>query len=305
MIPVFCLMGPTATGKTALSLALARDFPVEIVSVDSAMVYQGMDIGSGKPTSEERAQVPHHLIDVCPTYEPYNAARFRQEALACIEDIHQRGKISFLVGGTMLYFKVLQEGLSPLPGADEVWRVSLENRAQKEGWSVLYQELIQCDPKSAQWIRESDPQRIMRALEVYHLTGVPLSAHFEQSKEALPHIQWHNVALMAEDRMLLHQKIAERFRDMCEKGFIEEVASLKENPKNHRELPAFRSVGYRQIWEYLEGEIDKKTLEEKAIAATRQLAKRQMTWLRKWPLCTKIVWDDVSRQQKLAEILRM
>ena len=303
MMPVFCLMGPTATGKTALSLRLAQRFPIEIISVDSAMVYRGLDIGSGKPTLSEQASVPHHLIDIRWPADPYNVAEFRKDALAAIHAIHQRGKIPFLVGGTMLYFKILQQGLSPLPGADEGFRRSLEARAKEAGWEALHQQLMQSDPQSAEQIRVSDPQRIMRALEVHHLTGIPLSSHFESGTQSESTVQWHSCALMAENRQTLHQKIAERFYTMCANGFIEEVERLKQNAQNHRDLPAIRSVGYRQIWEYLEQECDKNTMEEKAIAATRQLAKRQMTWLRRWPSCTFMAWDDPFCEQKIADIL--
>ncbi len=291
--PILCLMGPTATGKTRLSLKWAQQLPIEIISVDSAMVYQGMDIGTGKPSKAEQATVPHHLLDVCAPNTPFSAAHFCTLALKCIHDIQSRGKWPLLVGGTLLYFQALQQGLSPLPEKNDALRAYLEQEAQKVGWSALHARLAILDLKASQSIKPTDTQRIQRALEVIYLTGKTLTEHF-QSPPIPPHnLTFYNIALTAEDRSALHIAIEQRFDAMCRQGLIEEVIALTHNVPLLTQLPAARAVGYRQVLAYLAGDIDKLTLREKAISATRQLAKRQMTWLRSWPVHHTLDWKAV------------
>jgi tRNA dimethylallyltransferase len=286
-------MGPTATGKTRLSLELAQKLPVEIISVDSAMVYRGMDIGTGKPSLAEQAAVPHHLLDVCSPDTPFSAAHFRTLALKCIADIQSRGKHPLLVGGTLLYFQALQQGLSPLPEKDDAMRLFLEQEAQKVGWAVLHARLVILDPKASQTIKPTDTQRIQRALEVIYLTGKTLTEHFQSPPTPPPNLTFYNMALTDEDRAALHTAIEQRFDAMCRQGLIEEVIELTHNVPLMAQLPAARSVGYRQVLAYLAGSMDKPTMREKAIAATRQLAKRQMTWLRSWPAHQTFDWQAV------------
>ncbi len=285
-----CLMGPTATGKTQWAIELGQSYPIEVISVDSAMVYRGLDIGSGKPTQSECRGVPHHLIDIREPYEPYSVADFCKEASALIRAIQGRGRIPVLVGGTILYFKALMEGLSPLPSADLKIRQRLQREAEAlGGWTALHTRLAEVDPLSAARILETDPQRISRALEVFEQTGQPMSLHFSEIPP-ISEVNWISCIVTAEDRQTLHERIASRFEGMLEKGLIEEVEALKAEPRNHAELPAIRAVGYRQIWRYLCQEVDRGTMAAQAIAATRQLAKRQMTWLRRWPL-EGLRWD--------------
>ena len=277
--PVILLMGPTASGKSAVAMELARRLPLEIVSVDSAQVYRGMDIGTAKPDAATRAQVRHHLIDVIGPEEAYSAARFRTEALAAIEAIHARGRVALLVGGTMLYFKALCEGLSALPAADRDVRAKLDARAAREGWSALHAELAKVDPASAARINTSDAQRIQRALEVYELSGRPLSSlHGARDSSGAP--AYMAFALVAADRGELHRRIAHRFDAMLEAGLIDEVRGLRECHVLDARMPSMRCVGYRQVWQFLEGDGDRAALRSRGIAATRQLAKRQLTWLR-------------------------
>jgi len=278
--PAIFVMGPTASGKTALALSLAEMFPVEIISVDSALVYQGMDIGTAKPTHEELAACPHHLIDFLDPVEPYSAARFRADALNLMADITARGKIPLLVGGTMLYFRALEQGLSQMPEADQEIRARLDREMEIHGLQHLHQRLAEADPESAQRIHVTDPQRIQRALEVYELTGKPLSDHYrEQEDYELPY-RVLRLALLPSDRTALHQRIERRFDDMLQLGLVEEVKRLYERGDLSPAMPSIRAVGYRQVWAYLEGEYDDETMRNKGIVATRQLAKRQMTWLR-------------------------
>jgi tRNA dimethylallyltransferase len=279
MPPVVFLMGPTATGKTDLALALLRQFPFEIVSVDSALVYRGMDIGTAKPSRAILAAVPHHLIDICDPTDAYSAGRFRTDALRVLADVTARGRIPLLVGGTMLYFRALQRGLSSLPTADPQVRARIEARAQSEGWDVLHAELARVDPQSAQRIHPNDPQRIQRALEVYELTGRALTEHFPQSVNDLPY-RIVKIALIPHDRTEIHRRVALRFESMMHSGFIAEVQGLRARGDLHLELPSMRAVGYRQAWEFLDGQGDQAGMIERAIIATRQLAKRQLTWLR-------------------------
>lgn len=273
------LMGPTASGKTLTALELARRFPVEIVSVDSAQVYRGMNIGTAKPDVATRLKFPHHLIDVIDPTQSYSAAQFREEALALMHDIVGRGRIPLLVGGTMLYFKSLSEGLSDLPRADPATRQVIDAMAADAGWPAMHAELRRIDPGSAARLAPNDAQRIQRALEVYYLTGMPMSALLRHTREQPP-FELVRIALMPSDRARLHERIAARFEEMLELGLIAEVRELRAAYDLNPELPSMRCVGYRQVWQYLEGEFGLRTLREKGVAATRQLAKRQLTWLR-------------------------
>jgi tRNA dimethylallyltransferase len=274
------LLGPTASGKTAVALALAERFPVEIVSVDSAQVYRGLDIGTAKPDAAERALVPHHLIDIVEPTQAYSAGRFRDDALRVVAAIHARGRLPLLAGGTMLYFSALTRGLADLPRADAGIRATIGERAAKVGWPALHRELREVDPASADRIEPTDAQRIQRALEVWRLTGRPLSAiQSERSTAPLP-FEPLRIALEPSHRAALHERIATRFRAMLAAGLEDEVVELRRRHALDEGLPAMRAVGYRQVWQTLEGEAPRSTLEARGIAATRQLAKRQLTWLR-------------------------
>ena len=280
MIPTVLLMGPTAAGKSAVALALAARFDGEIVSADSAQVYRGMDIGTAKPDAAIRAKVPHHLVDLIDPTEAYSAARFCADAAAAIAGIRTRGRIPIVAGGTMLYFKALREGLSALPAADPVIRAELDARAARVGWPAMHAELARVDPASAARLAPTDSQRIQRALEVHALTGRPLSA-LQGAREAQRGIApMIAVALAPADRAQLHAAIERRFDAMLEHGLIDEVRGLRDRYAVHADMPSMRAVGYRQTFDYLEGRIDKASLRERGIAATRQLAKRQLTWLR-------------------------
>ena len=275
------IVGPTASGKTALALSLAKTHPIEIISLDSALVYRDMDIGTAKPTPKELAQVPHHLIDIINPLQSYSAADFVRDALRLIEEIRQRKRIPVIVGGTMMYFKALTEGLNDLPGANQDIRDQLQQQKAEFGLAALYRQLQQIDPQTATRLKELDSQRIERALEVYLLTGIPMSQHFLQQEKNRPDIGLWTLALIPEQRSLLHKQIALRFEQMLEQGFIEEVEKLKEKyPQLNEDYPAIRCVGYRQVWSYLNGQINKEQMIEQGIIATRQLAKRQLTWLR-------------------------
>ena len=279
--PVFCLMGATATGKTELAVALAEALPVEIISVDSALVYRGMDIGTAKPDADTLARAPHRLIDICEPDEIYSAARFREDALAQIEDIHTQGRIPLLVGGTMLYFRALLDGLSPLPPASAEIRLELEEEARKLGWSALHERLQRIDPVAAARIHPNDPQRLQRALEVYRITGKPLTELQAVREGALGEtFSVVKAALIPEDRAMLHARIEARFDAMLAAGFVNEVEGLRRREGLSLQLPSMKSVGYRQVWQYLDGDFDRTQMREKGIVATRQLAKRQLTWLR-------------------------
>ena len=287
--PILCLMGPTASGKTGLAVELVRRLPFEIISVDSAMIYRGMDIGTAKPGPEVLAQAPHHLIDILDPAERYSAARFRDDALALMEQIRARGGLPLLVGGASLYFRALQQGLSQLPEADPALRAELEARAAREGWDALHRELARLDPEAARRIHPNDPQRIGRALEVQRLTGRPLSDWFREGRGAESPYRFVNIALAPPERGVLHQRIAERFRHMLEEGLVEEVRALYARPDLHAALPSMRCVGYRQVWSWLAGECSETEMVERGIAATRQYAKRQLTWLRGEP---ELAWLD-------------
>ncbi len=279
--PAIFLMGPTACGKTELAVALAETLSGEIISVDSALVYRGMDIGTAKPDAAMRARVPHHLIDVLEPTESYSAARFREDALRLMGEITARGRLPLLVGGTMLYFRALKTGLDPLPSADPRLRAELDARAAREGWPALYGELARLDPLTAARLRPTDAQRIQRALEVCLLTGRPMSELLGRGGQGLAY-RLLEIALLPSDRAALHRRIAARFEAMLEAGFLEEVRRLQERHRLHAGLPAMRAVGYRQALAHLEGRTDHASFVAQAIAATRQLAKRQMTWLRAW-----------------------
>ena len=273
------LMGPTASGKTQLALELVQRFPFEIVSVDSALVYRDMDIGTAKPDLATRTQVTHHLIDLMSPEQSYSAARFRSDALAVMADITGRGRVPLLVGGTMLYFKALAEGLNDLPEADPKLRAELAERAQRLGWPALHEELARLDPATAARLKPGDAQRIQRALEVCLLTGRPMS-HALRAAQPKPPYRFISIALTPSDRAVLHQRIADRFARMLREGLIEEVQMLRQRYRLQPGMPSMRCVGYRQVWQFLEGEFGSDELQQKGVVATRQLAKRQLTWLR-------------------------
>ncbi|HEY7987487.1 MAG TPA: tRNA (adenosine(37)-N6)-dimethylallyltransferase MiaA [Methylophilaceae bacterium] len=279
--PVIFLMGPTASGKTGLAVELAQHFPIELISVDSALVYQGMDIGTAKPDAATLKRAPHHLIDLILPTQSYSAAQFRDDSLRLIQDIHARNKIPFFIGGTMLYFNTLQHGMNALPEADAAIRKELVQRAEQLGWPTMHRELAKIDPITAQRLQPNDAQRIERALEIYTITGQPMSALLEQDNNNTFHYRLLKLALMPSDRGILHQRIAQRFDTMLEQGLAGEVTRLRtQYPQLTADTPSMRCVGYRQTWEHLDGKYDIATLREKGIIATRQLAKRQMTWLR-------------------------
>ena len=295
------LMGPTASGKTDLAIQLRQQLPVEVISVDSALIYRGMDIGTAKPSKAELALAPHRLIDICDPAESYSAANFRTDALREMQEISAQGKIPLLVGGTMLYYKALLEGLSPLPSADEKVRSEIEAKAELIGWAGLHQELSKIDPISAQRINPNDSQRINRALEVFYLTGKTLTELTAQKGEALPYdiLQF---AIAPEQREVLHLRIEQRFHKMIELGFQQEVEKLYRRPDLNENLPSIRCVGYRQMWEYLRGDYDHDEMVFRGICATRQLAKRQITWLRGWT--SPIQWlDSLQPAQALEKVL--
>ncbi len=301
--PVVFLMGATATGKTALSMAVAQTLNAEIISVDSALVYRGLDVGTAKPSALETAQVPHHLIDVCDPWEPYSTARFCDDAVEAIQDIQSRGKRALLVGGTMLYFKALEEGLADMPDADENVRAQLAAEASDKGWPAMHAALMKVDCASGTRIHPNDPQRIQRALEVFRLTGIPMSELQKntQSQLACPPVKF---ALVPDDRAWLHERIERRFQQMLADGFLQEVERLQATPGIHADLPAIRSVGYRQAWEHLLPEqpsasstTDTRWV-DKAVAATRQLAKRQLTWLRGMSNVTRLACDTLSLNEQ-------
>ncbi|MBX2835764.1 MAG: tRNA (adenosine(37)-N6)-dimethylallyltransferase MiaA [Gammaproteobacteria bacterium] len=298
MSSVLFLMGPTASGKTALAVALAQALNGEIISVDSALVYRGLDIGTAKPSQEERGGITHHLIDVCEPTDAYSAARFVKDATELISDITHRGRTPILAGGTMLYFQALEKGLSPLPEANAQIRQQLVDEANHKGWESLHEELAQVDPRSAARIHPNDPQRLQRALEVYRISGQSLSTLQEQTGSGLscPKVK---LALLPESRQDLHKRIERRFDCMLSQGFVEEVLQLKTLGLD-RDLPAMRAVGYRQAFEHLAGDWTFEQFREKAIVATRQLAKRQLTWLRGMDDVMSIPSDTLSLEEQLS-----
>ena len=281
--PAILLIGPTASGKSAVAFELASRLPVEIVSVDSAQVYIDMDIGTAKPTSAERLRVPHHLIDLVTPEQSYSAARFRDDALAAMRDISARGRLPLLVGGTMLYVKALREGLSKLPPADPGIRAQIDEAAMRHGWPVLHAQLAALDPETAGRLEPNDAQRIQRALEVVRLTGRPLAASYARRDAAELPYRLHAIGLAPSDRAALHARIAQRFDAMLTAGLIDEVRALREKYALDAALPSMRCVGYRQVWAFLDGALAPEELRERGIYATRQLAKRQLTWMRAMP----------------------
>jgi tRNA dimethylallyltransferase len=274
------LLGPTASGKTAVALALAERIPAEVVSVDSAQVYRGMDIGTAKPDRATLARVPHHLVDIVDPTEAYSAGRFRADAERAIAAIDARGRLPIVAGGTMLYFRALMGGLAELPAAQPALRAEIEERAARLGWPRLHAELARLDPASAARIEPTDGQRIQRALEVHRHTGRPLSEHHASAAAAIPDVDALAIALEPSERAVLHARIAERFRAMLAAGLVEELEGLRARFALEAGMPSMRTVGYRQAWDTLEGAAPRATLEARGIAATRQLAKRQLTWLR-------------------------
>ncbi|WP_334059606.1 tRNA (adenosine(37)-N6)-dimethylallyltransferase MiaA [Alteromonas sp. S005] len=297
-LPVIAIMGPTASGKTGLALDIAAQVDSEVISVDSALVYKGMDIGTAKPTQEEQAGVVHHLIDIIDPADSYSVSQFVNDTNGLIGDILARGKVPILAGGTMMYFNALINGISPLPKSNEKIRDDITQQAQRLGWSKLHDELRGVDPISGERIHPNDPQRITRALEVYRSTGKTLTYWQQQKGEKCP----YNIAQFAiapTDRAVLHERIATRFDIMLEQGFEKEVLKLYERSDLHEELPSIRSVGYRQMWQYLDGQLSYAEMRERGIIATRQLAKRQLTWLRGWE---QVTWLDTFANDNLLKI---
>ncbi|WP_256834425.1 tRNA (adenosine(37)-N6)-dimethylallyltransferase MiaA [Pseudomonas sediminis] len=309
--PAIFLMGPTAAGKTDLALELARVLPCDLISVDSALVYRGMDIGTAKPERDVLDAFPHALIDIRDPAESYSAAEFRTDALAAMAESAARGRIPLLVGGTMLYYKALLEGLADMPSADPAIRAELEARAAAEGWEVLHRELAAVDPQSAARIHPNDPQRLTRALEVYRLSGMSMTEHRLRQAAGNPDMGTSGagqlpytvvqLAIAPAQRQVLHDRIAQRFRVMLEQGFVEEVQALRRRSDLHAGLPSIRAVGYRQVWEYLDGELSRDEMIERGIIATRQLAKRQFTWLRGWE---NVHWLDSLACDNLSRVLK-
>ncbi len=289
--PILCIVGPTGAGKTHLAMALAEHAKsigqtVELISMDSALVYRGLDIGSAKPTKAEQAAVQHHLIDILEPTESYSAARFANDAKRLCAEIRDRGNIPVVVGGTMLYWRAWAYGLSSLPPADPEIRARLDEQGKAIGWPAMHAELAKVDPLTAVRLQPNDSQRVQRALEVYEITGKPMSelladSPSEDGREGSSIPEWIDlISLEPSDRLRLHQNLEKRFDEMLVSGLLEEVELLRKNPELHGDLPAIRSVGYRQVWEYLSGEVDQVEMRYKALAATRQLGKRQLTWLR-------------------------
>lgn len=302
--PAITLMGPTASGKTALAMALADNLPVEIISVDSALIYKGMDIGTAKPTPQELAAYPHHLVDILDPSQSYSAAEFCRDCLSLMQQISDRGKIPLLVGGTMMYFKALRDGMSDLPEADAKLRQEIEQQAQEHGWQFIHKQLEQVDPESAKRIHPNDPQRLQRALEVYQLTGKTMTEHriLEKSREHVLPYRLLQLAIAPTQRQVLHQRIEARFQKMLSEGFADEVKALIARGDLHADLPSIRSVGYRQMWQYLHGEYDESDMLHKGIVATRQLAKRQLTWLRGWE-GVNWLYSEADADQTSAELV--
>ena len=299
---VIAIMGPTASGKTAAALEIAKHIPSEIISVDSALVYRDMNIGTAKPSAEELASAPHHLIDIIDPAESYSVAQFRKDTERLVQDIQSRGKLPILVGGTMMYFNALKNGLDDLPGADPAIRAELDAEAERIGVPGLHARLAEIDPDTAARLKPNDSQRIQRALEIYAIAGETMSTLFARQTKAGPAFDMLAVSLEPSDRSALHQRIALRFDLMLQNGFIDEVKMLKQRPALHANLPSIRCVGYRQAWDYLDQLISYDDMRERGIIATRQLAKRQLTWLRSMP--ERIVIDCLSPNPP-AQILQL
>ncbi|MBI4290466.1 MAG: tRNA (adenosine(37)-N6)-dimethylallyltransferase MiaA [Betaproteobacteria bacterium] len=296
-------MGPTASGKSAVALELAQHLPVEIVSVDSAQVFRDMDVGTAKPSREERAAVPHHLIDIIDPSERYSAAQFCGDAMRLLHAIDSRGRIPLLTGGTMLYFKALREGLSALPQADPALRAAIEAAARSRGWPALHAELAATDPATAARLKPNDSQRIQRALEVLHLTGKPMSSLIARRRSEAQAFRFVQIALLPGERSLLHRRIEARFEAMLRAGLIEEVESLKSRYALEASLPSMRCVGYRQVWELLDGKMDRAELRDRGVFATRQLAKRQLTWLRSTEDLTEVDCFAENPARQIREVI--
>ncbi len=300
-MPVVFLMGPTASGKTALAVELCEHMPFEIISVDSAMVYKDMDIGTAKPGAEILSRAPHRLIDICDPAVAYSAGSFREDALKEIHEIHQMNKIPLLVGGTGLYFRSLEQGIADLPAADADIRQRLSDEASQSSWQQMHELLQKVDPLSAQRIHPNDPQRIQRALEVYEVSGQPLSSFFKEDQSRVLPYNLTKIAVSPVDRSVLHDRISHRFSEMMEFGLVDEVEQLYQRGDLSAGLPSMRIVGYRQVWQYLAGELGREEVEEKAVVATRQLAKRQLTWLRSEK---NISWFDSTEEEFATKVLR-
>lgn len=296
--PAIFLMGPTASGKTALAIELAQSCNCEIISVDSALIYRGMDIGTAKPTQEELSLAPHRLIDILDPAQAYSVAQFRQDALTQMQDISEAGKIPLLVGGTMMYYKALIDGISSLPEADAEIRAQITLEVEQKGWGALHQELQNTDPVAAARIHPNDPQRLMRAIEVYRVSGKTLTELTETKCSSIPY-NIVQLAIAPQKREILHQRIEQRFDIMLQHGFQQEVEALKRRNDLHLDLPSMRCVGYRQMWQYLDGELDFEEMRYRGIVATRQLAKRQLTWLRGWQ---DLHWIDTFDNEKLSKV---
>lgn len=303
--PAILLLGPTASGKTASALALAARFPIEIISVDSALVYRDMDIGTAKPSAQERAACPHHLIDIISPEERYSAAQFRSDALRLMDEISARGRIPVLAGGTSLYFKALRDGISDLPQADPALRAAIDADAARLGWPALHARLAQLDPQAAAALESTDAQRIQRALEIVQLTGRPLAESYARREAGGIRHRLLTLALAPSKRAVLHQRIEERFDAMLAAGLLDEVRGLRQKYRLNPQLPSMRCVGYRQAWAHLAGEDDYATMRFKGIAATRQLAKRQLTWQRQfkenWPELSEVDCLDSQLTEKVLE----
>jgi len=304
---VICLLGPTASGKTALALELAERHPFRLVNVDSAQIYRGMDIGTGKPDADTLERFPHDLMDIRDPIEAYSASDFRTDALQIIQESLANDQVPLLVGGTMLYFKVLRDGLASMPSADQQTRQRIEQRAEEEGWPAVHAWLAEVDPESAARIHPNDPQRLQRALEVYLVSGRTMS-DFHRQEQARKTINDNTLpfnlrflAIIPEDRAILHDRIAGRFRQMLAEGLLDEVGQLHNRGDLDEGLPSIKSVGYRQVWQYLEGHLDYDQMVEKSIIATRQLAKRQLTWLRSWENLTIL---SGSQADSAADVLK-
>lgn len=299
--PAIFLMGPTASGKTALAIELCQHLPCEIISVDSALIYQGMDIGTAKPSAQELALAPHRLIDILDPAQSYSVAEFRRDAIAAMDEISAKGNIPLLVGGTMMYFKALLDGLSPLPESDASVRANIEKQAERDGWQMLHERLKSIDPQSAQRIHPNDPQRLLRALEVYELTKQSMSELMLQKSAPLAY-QAYQFAIAPADRQVLHHRIAQRFKQMLQQGFQQEVEKLRQRIDLNLNLPSMRCVGYRQMWQFLDHEFTYEEMQQRAIAATRQLAKRQLTWLRGWD---NIFLLDTFAKDNLTQVIKL